>query len=117
MKQTAKTVQIAQSVKALADELVRLASMISMEQTDDTQDIPAVPFVPAEKTPAETAAPSDVTVTLAEVRSCLAELSRAGYSDKVKELIRSHGAEKLSDIPESEYAALLAEAEVLKNGK
>ena len=117
MKQTATTVQIAQSVKALADELSRLASMIAMEQTDDTQDIPAVPFVPAEKITTETAAPSDVTVTLAEVRSCLAELSRAGYSDGVKELIRSHGAEKLSDIPESEYAALLKEAEVLKNGK
>ena len=112
MKQTAKTVQIAQSVKALADELVRLASMIAQEQTGDTQDIPAVPFVPA-----ETAAPSGVTITLAEVRSCLAELSRAGLTDKVRELIRSHGAEKLSDISESEYAALLKEAEVLKNGK
>ena len=55
MKQTATTVQIAQSVKALADELVRLASMIAQEHTDDTQDIPAVPFVPAEKFTTETA--------------------------------------------------------------
>lgn len=111
MSKTVVTAKIAQSVKALAEELNRLYMLIAEDSTSED----AMVFVPMEQsTQPEQSAPP---VTLAEVRSCLAELSRAGYSDKVKELIRSHGAEKLSDIPESEYAALLAEAEVLKNGK
>ena len=115
MSKTVVTAKIAQSVKALAEELNRLYMLIAENSTSDD----AITSVPMEQStqrtaPQEQSAPS---VTLAEVRSCLAELSRAGYSDKVKELIRSHGAEKLSGIPESEYEALLAEAEVLKNGK
>lgn len=53
------------------------------------------------------------TVSLEEVRAVLAEKSRAGKTAAVKELLRKHGADKLSDIDSSEFAALLAEAEVL----
>lgn len=53
------------------------------------------------------------TVTLEEVRAVLAEKSRAGKTTAVKELLRKHGADKLSDIDPSEFAALLADAEVL----
>lgn len=116
MKQTAKTVQIAQSVKALADELSRLATMIVAEQTEDTEDVPAVPFVPTEQvTTAANNSPA-TSVSFADVRATLAELSRVGLTDKVRELIHAHGADKLSDVPESEYAALMKEAEALKNG-
>ena len=116
MKQTAKTVRIAQSVKALADELSRLATMIVAEQTEDTDDVSAVPFVPAEKvTTAANNSPA-TSVSFTDVRATLAELSRAGLTDKVRELIHAHGADKLSDVPESEYAALMKEAEALKNG-
>lgn len=53
------------------------------------------------------------SVSLEEVRAVLAEKSRAGKTAAVKELLRKHGADKLSDIDTSEFAALLAEAEVL----
>ncbi|MCM1439296.1 MAG: DNA ligase [Roseburia sp.] len=58
-------------------------------------------------------APVEPGLTLEQVRAVLAEKSRAGKTADVKELLKNHGADKLSDINASEYAALLAEAEVL----
>lgn len=52
-------------------------------------------------------------LTLADVRAVLAEKSRAGFTEEVKALIAKHGADRLSEVPETEYAALLADAEVL----
>ncbi|MED1856289.1 DNA ligase [Brevibacillus reuszeri] len=59
--------------------------------------------------------PEDKPVTLETVRAVLAEKSRAGHTDKVRELLEKHGTPKLSEIDPSEYPALLAEAEVLGN--
>lgn len=57
--------------------------------------------------------PEKKTITLEEVRTLLAEKSRAGHTDQVKEIIAKHGAKKLSEIDPSEYEALIAEVEVL----
>lgn len=57
--------------------------------------------------------PEEKSLTLEEVRAVLAEKSRAGHTAEVKELLNKHGADKLSEIDPAEYAALLAEAEVL----
>ena len=54
---------------------------------------------------------------LEEVRAVLAEKSRNGHTAKIRELLEKYGAAKLSDIDPANYAALLAEAEVLGNGK
>lgn len=53
------------------------------------------------------------SVTFVELRSKLAEISRSGYAAEVRELLQKFGAEKLSDVKESDFAALLAEAEEL----
>lgn len=55
----------------------------------------------------------DEPVTFVQLRSRLSEISRAGHTQEVKELIAKYGASKLSDIAESDYAAVLAEAEGL----
>ena len=55
-------------------------------------------------------------LSLAEVRSVLAEKSRAGFTKEVKELLIKYGADKLSEIEPSKYEALLTDAEVLGNG-
>lgn len=52
-------------------------------------------------------------LTLADVRAVLAEKSRTGFTEEVKALIAKHGADRLSEVPETEYSALLADAEVL----
>lgn len=54
------------------------------------------------------------TVSLEQVRAVLAKLSQMGKTADVKKLIVKHGAQKLSDVPESEYASLLHEAEGIK---
>ena len=54
------------------------------------------------------------TVSLEQVRAVLAKLSQMGKTADVKKLIVKHGAQKLSDVPESEYESLLHEAEGIK---
>lgn len=51
--------------------------------------------------------------TFIEVRTFLAERSRAGHTAEVKKILAAHGADKLSDLDKAEYAAVMAEAEVL----
>jgi len=53
------------------------------------------------------------SVTLEQVRSCLADKSLAGFTDEVRGLLEKHGAQKLSLIDPINYAALLADAEAL----
>lgn len=57
--------------------------------------------------------PEEKPLTLEEVRAVLAEKSRSGHTEEVRELLAKHGADKLSEIDPAEYAALLAEVEVL----
>ena len=52
---------------------------------------------------------------LPDVRALLADLSRSGHTDEVRELIRKYGAEKLSDVSPKNYEALMHDAEELKN--
>ena len=70
---------------------------------------------PQTEAPKEQPAPEQKTetVTFVQLRSRLSEISRAGHTAKVKELISKYGAEKLSDIAEVDYAVVLAEAEGL----
>ena len=62
----------------------------------------------------ETCEPKQIDFT--DVRALLAEKSRAGHTAEVKALLHKYGAEKLSEIDSSKYAALMADAEVLGNG-
>ena len=48
--------------------------------------------------------------TLAEVRRVLVEKSRAGHAEEVKAMLARHGADRLSDISETEYPAMMREA-------
>lgn len=52
-------------------------------------------------------------LTLEDVRTILAEKSRAGFTEQVREIIAKHGAKKLSEIDPAEYGAVIAEVEVL----
>lgn len=68
---------------------------------------------PQDAVPKEEPTPEKQTVTFVQLRSRLSEISRSGHTAEIKELLAKFGAEKLSDVAESDYAALLAEAEVL----
>ncbi len=66
-------------------------------------------------TPTEESAPTDgetapAETTLEMVRAKLASLMQSGKQSEVKELLKRHGGERLSDIPKDNYQALLKEA-------
>ncbi len=60
-------------------------------------------------------APAPAPIKIEDVRRELAEASRSGKTAEVRELLKKHGAAKLSEIKESEYAELLKEAKNLNN--
>ena len=66
-----------------------------------------------EEAPEEPAKPQH---TLESVRAILADVSRAGHTAEVRELLKKYGAAKLSEINPGCYEALVAEAEVLTDG-
>lgn len=102
------------SLKAAVSELELLAS-----ETDDMKadNKPTKPTTKKEETkvvtPTEDLPWNEKTLTFEEIRRLLAQKSKSGYSKEIKALITKHGAEKLSDIKPSEYATLVAEAEVI----
>lgn len=77
---------------------------------DPEKDEPQAAEAPKEQ---PTLKQEEATVTFVQLRSRLSEISRSGKTAEVKELIAKYGASKLSDIAESDYAAVLAEAEGL----
>ena len=62
------------------------------------------------------AQPEARAYSLEDVRALLLSKNRVGFREEVKALLLKHGAERLTDIEPSEYAAIMAEAEVLGNG-
>ena len=106
-----ETVAILGSAVAFKKGLVKTArSALDRALTEaEEEDVPV-----EEDTAAEEDAPAEekaATITLEEVRAKLAALSQGGKQAEVKALITKYGAQKLSDIPEDKYQALLKEAE------
>lgn len=52
-------------------------------------------------------------ITLEQVRAVLTEKSKAGFSEEIKTLIKSCGAEKLTDIDPKHYESLVLAAEAM----
>lgn len=65
--------------------------------------------LPTSETNDAPAAEPQPTVTIEQVRAVLSELSRAGKTAQVKELLKKHGGDKLSAVDPAEYPALLRE--------
>ena len=104
--------EVINALNALTTALAKLTEQTTQKEMDKFEQI----YPPADEHPqSEPANPEPPTkpVTLAEVRAVLANKSRAGFTEEVKQLVMKHGAEKLSGVPESEYAALMKEAESL----
>lgn len=65
----------------------------------------------------DTVVPVEPRLTLEQVRAVLADKSRKGHTSEIRTLLQKYGAAKLSGIDPVHYKALLADAEVLTNGK
>ena len=110
---------VADSMEALA-RCIRDCGISLMDNTGTVQENAApLKKPPKEKAPKEEAVPAGELTkewTLEEVRMVLADKSRAGHTEEVKALISKYGADRLSDINPADFAALMAEAEVIGNG-
>lgn len=111
---------LADSLQAAADAVAdsgaaeaELTTTKEPEKAEKTGKAVARNTAKKDAKPAAKQEPEEKPLTLEEVRAVLAEKSRAGHTAEVKELLNKHGADKLSEIDPAEYAALLAEAEVL----
>lgn len=82
--------------------------------TDEPPMLPDKPAAKEEKKPAAKEPEKELAFT--DVRAKLAELSKAGHTAQIKEILKRHGAEKLSDIRPEDYGEILKEAEGLANG-
>ena len=69
---------------------------------------------PKETTKKETVA-QEKALSFTDVRAKLAEKSREGFTADIKEILRNHGAEKLSDIQPADYETVLREVEALSH--
>ena len=69
-----------------------------------------------EETPKAEPACELVPITLEEVRTVLAELSRDGKTQEVKAILKRHGASRLSEVNPDEWEAILDEAAEIRHG-
>ncbi len=106
---------LADSLQAVADAVAdnRAAEAGKPDAKEQEKAGKAGKAAKKEEKPVAKQAQEEKPLTLEEVRAVLAEKSRAGHTAEVRELLNKHGADKLSGIDPAEYAALLAEAEVL----
>lgn len=68
----------------------------------------------AEEVPAK-APKKEKLLSLEDVRAVMADKSRKGYTAEVKALLTKRGVNRLSDVDAKDYAALLAEVEMIGN--
>lgn len=97
--------------KASNEETEQASAPVKEAVSNEAPAPEAVTEKPVEE--ATSAEPESPAYTLQDVRKILADKSRKGYTDRVKAILTAHGAEKLSALPESEYAAVVKEAEAL----
>ena len=109
--------ELVNALNALTAALQKFSSQTTNAYLDTFEEI----YDPEKDEPQAAEAPKEqptlkqeeATVTFVQLRSRLSEISRSGKTAEVNELIAKYGASKLSDIAESDYAAVLAEAEGL----
>lgn len=56
-------------------------------------------------------------LTLSEVRTRLADLSRKGFTAQIRELLATFGVTRLSEVDEKRYAEIMDRAVEIENGK
>ena len=99
MAQMKKLETVISNLRLLADSLEELCVSVDL-----TNEAPVVKK--AEKTPSQ-------KVTIEDIRKVLAEKSRAGKTEQVRELLQKYGANKLSAVEEKHYSSLLDDAKGL----
>ena len=93
---------VVEDMRSLADSIQAVAEAMAGNE-------PEPETAPA----AEKPAPPKPTIPLETLRARLGEISRAGFTAEVHDLIQKHGATHLSKVDPQDYDTLLKEAEAL----
>ena len=93
---------VVEDMRSLADSIQTVAEALA-ENESEPEPAPV----------ATEPAPSKPTITLEVIRARLGEISRAGYTIAVHDLIQKHGATHLSKVDPKDYDTLLKEVEAL----
>lgn len=115
-------ISISESLISISEKVSTVARVIAeiVSEFQGETDKPAIETKTKKAVPkqieakAEEPEPQAKEYTFTEVRTFLADKSRAGHTAEVKKILAAHGADKLSDLDKAEYAAVMAEAEVLE---
>ena len=98
---------LAHDLHSLADSVQAVAEETTDKETDEKAQTET-------QVSAKKSEPPNKAVTLEQVRAVLADKSQQGFTADVRTLLEKHGAPKLSKIDPANYAALMADAELLK---
>ena len=118
MKNANELYQLLDSIIVYGENMAKVGKILK-EQIQDATD--AVPLKDNANQNPETetapAAPPEKEETPAysftDVRKAFSAKSHEGYTEQVKALISKYGAEKLSEVKEADYPALMADLEVI----
>jgi len=106
-----KLMNLAALLSELAEGIKAICEDEKAELEQETKEEPKQETKEEAKQETKEAKQESGKYTLEDVRKKLAEKSSAGFTAEVRELLNRHGAAKLSLIKESEYAAIMKEAE------
>ena len=111
MSKMSELSQVLDDLVACGEGLIRTANAIREMFTGEPE--PERQPEPAAEPVAETPAEEPKRYTFAEVRKAFSAKSHAGYTEQVKALITSYGADKLSAVKEDDYARLMEDLEAI----
>ena len=106
MSNTKRALDVAQNLRLLADSLEALVNAI-----DDAPDVPPVTSTPTTTQPIT--ASTEKPPTLVELRAFVSQRSTPENRTKIKALLTQHGVNKLTELPEEHYTALMREVAAL----
>lgn len=111
-----KTASTAEIILGAVKDLKALFSETAIPEAPKTAAKPLFDPAPAKKAePNEEPAPAK-EYSFTEVRGIMAGLSGKGKKAEARELLQKYGASRLSEVKPEDYAALVADAEVIANG-
>ena len=95
--------EICEATDDLAKKTKNLLELTSGMTQEETKNV-----MPEERKP---------SVTLEQLRTLLGEMARDGMTASVKSLLQRYGAEKLSQVSQSDYDQMYMDAEDMKDGR
>lgn len=110
MSRMSELSQVLDEIVACGEGLIRTANAIR-EIFSEPVPMPEPKAAPEQEAAAAPEPEPRKKYTFADVRKAFSAKSHAGYTEQVKALITSYGADRLSAVQEEDYPALMAALE------